>query len=133
MTALPHPQGACASHYERLLAPIYAWMLGDRPSALRAAGDQLDRAGIEPRATPGQRALDLGAGLGLHAVTLAKRGYATTALDTSLPLLAELSASLGRGDRPLAAGAAALLAPGGRLLVAACSRASSTTRRRACA
>jgi 2-polyprenyl-3-methyl-5-hydroxy-6-metoxy-1,4-benzoquinol methylase len=76
-------------HYARLLAPLYAWMLGDLGEARRAAKLELERLGAA-RCTSPQRALDLGAGLGLHAVPLAELGYDVTAIDSSPELLAQL-------------------------------------------
>jgi 2-polyprenyl-3-methyl-5-hydroxy-6-metoxy-1,4-benzoquinol methylase len=77
------------THYDHLLAPLYAWMLGDLGEARRAATLELERLGVA-RCTSPKRALDLGAGLGLHAVALAELGYQVSAIDTSPELLAEL-------------------------------------------
>jgi SAM-dependent methyltransferase len=79
-------------HYERLLASVYGWMIGDRAAALEAGRKQLRGAGVGP-ARAAQRALDLGAGLGVHAIPLAELGYEVTAVDTSEPLLGELRAA----------------------------------------
>jgi predicted TPR repeat methyltransferase len=81
------------SHYETHLGPIYAWMLGNLDAALKRAGAELDEMGL-----PTQRgtALDLGAGLGLHSVALAKHGFQVTAIDSCRVLLDEF--------RPRAAG-----------------------------
>ena len=49
-------------------------------------------AGCRPRAGRGRgSAVDLGAGLGAHAVALTEAGYAVTAIDTCAPLLEELA------------------------------------------
>jgi len=77
------------THYDQLLAPLYAWMLGDLGDARRTAKLELERLGVTRCSSP-KRALDLGAGLGLHAVPLAELGYEVTAIDTSPELLAEL-------------------------------------------
>lgn len=87
----PAPDGAPA-HYDRLLASVYAWMIGDRAAAQEAGKKQLGAAGIA-EARAGQRALDLGAGLGVHAIPLAEMGYEVTAVDTSEALLDELRAA----------------------------------------
>ncbi|HVU03624.1 MAG TPA: methyltransferase domain-containing protein [Polyangiaceae bacterium] len=80
------------SHYESLLAPIYTWMLGDLDVALARSRAELEFLGIG-RASPGARALDLGAGTGLQSIPLHDLGYAVTAVDLSRELLSELSAS----------------------------------------
>jgi SAM-dependent methyltransferase len=81
------------SHYETHLGPIYAWMLGNLDTALKRSSAELDEMGL-----PSRRgiALDLGAGLGLHSVALANRGFEVTAIDSCRVLLDEL--------RPRAAG-----------------------------
>ncbi|HKO93621.1 MAG TPA: class I SAM-dependent methyltransferase [Polyangiaceae bacterium] len=76
-------------HYQHLLAPLYAWMLGDLAEARRAARLELERLGVAHSTRP-KRALDLGAGLGVHAVALAELGYQVTAIDSSPELLSEL-------------------------------------------
>jgi len=90
---------SCTVHYEQHLAPVYAWMAGG-PAAAIARGDaelealgvaRVGRGGDEPAA----RALDLGAGFGAHAIPLARRGFAVTAIDESAHLLAELSERAG--------------------------------------
>ena len=77
------------SHYEALLARVYTWMLGDLDAARARAQAELSRLGIGP--VQGLRALDLGAGIGLHASALADLGYQVTALDSSEQLLGELA------------------------------------------
>jgi SAM-dependent methyltransferase len=75
-------------HYSKLLAPIYLWMVGGLESAL-----QLGAADIAPLCdsnTAGRTAVDLGAGFGMHAIPLSRRGYTVTAIDTSKELLAHL-------------------------------------------
>lgn len=75
-------------HYDALLAEVYAWMIGDFEAAARAAVAELQLSidVNEPR-----RALDLGAGLGVHAIPLATRGWQVTAVDTSRALLDQLA------------------------------------------
>lgn len=76
---------AVRAHYDDLLGPIYAWMIGDLDAAIAAARADLRAAGIVARECG--TAVDLGAGLGAHAVALAEAGYAVTAIDTCAPLL----------------------------------------------
>jgi SAM-dependent methyltransferase len=78
------------SHYEALLARVYSWMVGDLGAARGRAQAELARLGIGPVAGR-PRALDLGAGIGLHAGALADLGYDVTALDSSAQLLGELA------------------------------------------
>lgn len=85
----PSQEGGAAAHYDTLLAEIYAWMVGDLEAATAAAQRELASLGVLD-ATSGQRALDLGAGLGLHAVALVRMGWDVTAIDTSAPLVAAL-------------------------------------------
>jgi 2-polyprenyl-3-methyl-5-hydroxy-6-metoxy-1,4-benzoquinol methylase len=77
-------------HYTTLLAPIYRWMVGDFPAAIARSQAELRQLGVEV-AREGERALDLGAGLGLQTIPLVDLGYDVTALDSSEALLAELS------------------------------------------
>jgi SAM-dependent methyltransferase len=82
--------GATRAHYETLLAPIYRWMLGDFGAALARSRREFEALGIGP-AREGERALDLGAGLGLQSIPLHELGYRVTAVDSSRELLAELA------------------------------------------
>src|SRR5271169_5752925 len=81
-------QAAAMRHYETHLAPIYSWMLGDIDAAFARSDAELDDLRL-PAVEEGV-AVDLGAGVGLHAVALAKRGYCVTAIDSSQALLDEL-------------------------------------------
>lgn len=85
-------QDATKAHYETLLAPIYRWMLGDLSLALERSRQELTELGVLP-ARRGARGLDLGAGLGLQTIPLARGGYEMTALDGSRELLHELAES----------------------------------------
>ena len=75
-------------HYASHLAPIYAWMCGGANAALARGDAELDALGLLPRAS--RRALDLGAGFGMHSIPLARRGFEVLALDSSVELLREL-------------------------------------------
>lgn len=75
-------------HYNSLLAPIYPWMTGGADAALNQGAAELARFNVS-RAT-GAVAVDLGAGFGMHAIPLARLGYAVTAVDSSRLLLSQL-------------------------------------------
>jgi 2-polyprenyl-3-methyl-5-hydroxy-6-metoxy-1,4-benzoquinol methylase len=77
-----------AEHYDSHLGRIYAWMLGDLNAA--AARCHAELADMELPPAAGASALDLGAGIGLHAVALAKLGFAVHAIDGCQTLLDEL-------------------------------------------
>jgi 2-polyprenyl-3-methyl-5-hydroxy-6-metoxy-1,4-benzoquinol methylase len=78
------------NHYDAHLGAIYSWMMGDLDAAFARSARELDALQLRERA--GATALDLGAGFGLHALPLAKRGYIVTAIDSCQPLLDELKA-----------------------------------------
>ncbi len=88
-----------AQHYAQHLAPIYVWMAGGAQAALQAGAAEIDALDLGLRA--GARAVDLGAGFGMHAIPLARRGLAVTAVDSSAELLATLEVL--RGDLPVSA------------------------------
>lgn len=75
-----------AAHYDGHLGPVYAWMLGDLDAAFARAAAEIDDLPLPA----GGIAVDLGAGLGLHALPLAARGFEVVALDTCELLLDEL-------------------------------------------
>lgn len=89
-----------AAHYDEHLGPVYGWMLGDLTAALENARTELRHAGISSR--PQGVAVDLGAGLGVHAIPLAELGFSTIALDSCAGLLEELRSHAGSLDiRPV--------------------------------
>jgi SAM-dependent methyltransferase len=77
-----------AQHYSTQLAPIYVWMAGGMASALARGDAEVDA--LFPHRAPGRVAVDLGAGFGMHAIPLARRGYAVLAIDSSALLLETL-------------------------------------------
>jgi SAM-dependent methyltransferase len=77
------------AHYATHLGPVYLWMAGGMEQAL--AQGEADLASLGLPAQGSGLALDLGAGFGMHAIPLARRGYTVTAVDTSALLLAELA------------------------------------------
>ncbi len=75
------------THYRTHLGPVYAWMLGDLDAAFARGAREIDDLPL-----PAARgvAVDLGAGLGLHSLGLAKRGFDVVAIDSCQSLLDEL-------------------------------------------
>lgn len=76
-------------HYDRHLGPVYAWMAGGIEPALERGAAELDAIGAH--ASKGTVALDLGAGFGMHAIGLARRGFDVLAIDSSAVMLDELA------------------------------------------
>lgn len=77
-----------AQHYDQHLGPVYRWMVGDLDAARASSEAEFAALGIVPGAT--RLALDLGAGLGLHATALARLGFEVVAVEASAPMAAEL-------------------------------------------
>jgi SAM-dependent methyltransferase len=80
---------SATAHYETHLGAVYSWMLGDTDAAFARSDAELDQLQLPDR---GGLALDLGAGIGLHAIPLARRGFVVTAIDSCAVLLDELRA-----------------------------------------
>jgi 2-polyprenyl-3-methyl-5-hydroxy-6-metoxy-1,4-benzoquinol methylase len=76
-------------HYVKHLGPVYCWMVGDLQTASVRAVSELDALGL-PREARGS-AVDLGAGFGLYALPLARRGYNVTAIDSWLQRVSSYS------------------------------------------
>lgn len=74
-------------HYEKHLAPVYSWMAGGFASAVTRGQTELTDLGLLHR---GGYAVDLGAGIGMHSIPLAKAGWSVLAIDCSAMLLDEL-------------------------------------------
>ena len=92
------------SHYKTHLGPVYSWMLGNLEAAFALGAAEID---VLPLPAVRGVAVDLGAGLGLHTVALAKRGFEVVAIDNCRALLDELQS---RGsDLPIAIHLADLL------------------------
>jgi 2-polyprenyl-3-methyl-5-hydroxy-6-metoxy-1,4-benzoquinol methylase len=75
------------THYGTHLGRVYSWMLGDLDAAFARGAAEIDDLPL-----PAARglAVDLGAGLGLHSLSLAKRGFDVVAIDNCQVLLDEL-------------------------------------------
>jgi SAM-dependent methyltransferase len=85
------------NHYANHLAPIYLWMVGGMAAALERGRAEVEA--ICPAPAPGQLAVDLGAGFGMHAIALADIGYSVVAIDSSPILLDALRNQI--GTRPI--------------------------------
>jgi SAM-dependent methyltransferase len=72
-------------HYDRHLAPVYVWMAGGFDNAIARGEADIDAIPCDPG--DGRQAVDLGAGFGMHAIPLARRGYSVLAIDSSALLL----------------------------------------------
>ncbi|HEY6621149.1 MAG TPA: methyltransferase domain-containing protein [Steroidobacteraceae bacterium] len=81
-----------ATHYKTHLGPVYSWMLGDLDAAFARSTAEIDALPL-----PSVRgvAVDLGAGLGLHALALAQRGFEVVAVDDCQSLLDDLNSRRG--------------------------------------
>jgi 2-polyprenyl-3-methyl-5-hydroxy-6-metoxy-1,4-benzoquinol methylase len=75
-------------HYANHLAPIYLWMAGGPEAALQAGTAEIEALNLS--LANGAAVLDLGAGFGMHAIPLARKGARVTAIDTSSELLRAL-------------------------------------------
>jgi Methyltransferase domain len=82
-----------AVHYATHLGPVYSWTLGDIDAAFARSAAELTDMHL-PRPITGL-AVDLGAGVGLHAIPLASSGFAVTAIDSCQRLLDELQSRAG--------------------------------------
>ncbi len=81
-----------ATHYRTHLGPVYSWMLGDLDAAFARSAAEIDAL---PLPCARGVAVDLGAGLGLHALPLAQRGFEVLAIDDCQVLLDALNARCG--------------------------------------
>jgi 2-polyprenyl-3-methyl-5-hydroxy-6-metoxy-1,4-benzoquinol methylase len=84
---------AMADHYTNLLGPVYTWMVGDIDAALARSDLELDALSLPSQGAG--TAVDLGAGFGMHAIPLARRGFSVVAIDSYQPLLQELTSRAG--------------------------------------
>jgi 2-polyprenyl-3-methyl-5-hydroxy-6-metoxy-1,4-benzoquinol methylase len=82
-----------ADHYANHLGPVYTWMIGDIDAAFSRSDRELDALPLPSKA--GGTAVDLGAGFGLHAIPLARRGFRVVAIDSYDPLLQALATRAG--------------------------------------
>lgn len=84
-------------HYAHHLGPIYVWMAGGAEAALQAGTAEIEALNLPVRRDA--VVFDLGAGFGMHAIPLARRGARVTAIDSSAHLLGTLDEL--RGDLPV--------------------------------
>ncbi|MBI3259169.1 MAG: class I SAM-dependent methyltransferase [Ignavibacteriae bacterium] len=76
-------------HYDNHLGDIYSWMTGNFQIKQKEFEQFLSEHNIIPTST--KIAIDLGAGHGIQAVSIAKRGYDVKAVDFNTQLLDELA------------------------------------------
>ncbi len=76
------------SHYDQFLAPLYTWIAGEFDVLVETEKAYL--AKVLRASKPGAKALDLGAGHGVHSAALLKLGYQVEAVDTSAAILEAL-------------------------------------------
>lgn len=77
-----------ADHYKNHLAPVYLWMAGGFDAAVSRGEAEIET--VFPNLASGIKAVDLGAGFGMHTIPLARRGCSVIAVDSSSILLEEL-------------------------------------------
>lgn len=85
-------------HYENHLADHYTWMLGDFEERINEEIHFFKSKEIFPD-EPGQIALDLGCGSGIHSIALAKLGFQVNGIDFNQKLLSELQTR--KGNLPI--------------------------------
>jgi SAM-dependent methyltransferase len=83
---------AVDEHYAKHLGPVYTWMMGGIDAALARAAAEIDALDLAGRGIGPGTAVDLGAGFGAHALTLARSGWSVLAIDSCVHLLDELEA-----------------------------------------
>jgi SAM-dependent methyltransferase len=76
------------AHYKEHLARIYAWMVGGAEAAVQRG--ELEIEALWPELRAARQVVDLGAGFGMHAIPVARRGVRVVAIDSSARLLADL-------------------------------------------
>jgi SAM-dependent methyltransferase len=84
-------------HYESHLAPVYVWMSGGFEAAIARGRAEVEA--VCPPPSQSRRAVDLGAGFGMHTIPLADMGYSVLAIDSSRTLLDVMENHV--GDRPI--------------------------------
>jgi SAM-dependent methyltransferase len=77
-----------SEHYDKHLGPVYRWMVGDVPAAVKRNEALL--GGLLVDAKKGGLAVDLGPAIGLQTFALAKLGYFVLAVEECKALAVEL-------------------------------------------
>jgi SAM-dependent methyltransferase len=93
MTAATPPTRSVKDHYDRLLGPVYSWIIGDFTTVCRRNAALLSSLGL--RSESNVVAVDLGCGPGCHSIPLAEAGFRVIAIDFCDELLTELQQHAG--------------------------------------
>lgn len=88
--------GSVRDHYDRLLGPIYSWIIGDFASGYERSVELFTRLNIQ--ADGPATAIDLGCGSGCQSLAMAEAGFHVTAIDFCEDLLAELKQRAGNHE-----------------------------------
>ena len=81
------------THYDQFLAPVYPWISGDFQALVEEERAYLEK--VIKNIKPGMKALDLGAGHGVHSFALAKLGFHVEAVDNCAPIMESIKANKG--------------------------------------
>ncbi len=81
------------THYDQFLAPVYSWISGDMQLLVEEERQYFEK--VLKNIKPGMKAMDLGAGHGVHSFALAKLGFHVEAVDNCGPIMESIKANKG--------------------------------------